>query len=419
MKKTAWLILLITLSCYVSVAQNMDDNVNDLSEFEIRFKMQELDFLKPDSVAVFYDSLSKFYSKLSALKNEGKGVVNVVHIGDSHVQAGYFTGVLRRGLQSRYGNAGRGIIFPYRLAKTNGPADYVSSSFSPWSSVRNVFADDSFPSGITGFAIKNYEMQNSFCIKLRNNEGMNYDFSHLQLFTNSNINSVVTVTDSLTGNSAKLDNAFVNNFQQSYSFSSLCNNFCIETKSTDSVSTTLYYGVSLSNDSLGILCHTIGVNGAEYRHYLHQPKFWEQLTALNADLVIVSLGTNEAMNRSLFNRYTFIQNVDSVVKNIRQYAPNADIIITSPAESCIRVKKRRYTSNPNVLVIRNVLNEYCSKNKIGFFDLYTCAGGKGSMLKYAAKGMSDKRRIHFNRTGYEMHGTMLLDAILKNTDTNP
>ena len=72
-----------------------------------------------------------------------------------------------------------------------------------------------------------------------------------------------------------------------------------------------------------------------------------------------------------------------------------------------------FAPNPNVITIRNLLQKYCLENKIAFFDLYECSGGKGSMFRFAKNKMSDARRIHLNRAGYEMQGLMLLQAILK------
>ena len=53
------------------------------------------------------------------------GIVRILHIGDSHIQAEFVTNALRAMLQEVYGNAGRGLVSPLRLAGTNQPVDYV------------------------------------------------------------------------------------------------------------------------------------------------------------------------------------------------------------------------------------------------------------------------------------------------------
>ena len=55
-------------------------------------------------------------------------IISIVHLGDSHVQAGYFSEALRLALQERWGNAGRGLIAPLRICKTNEPAAYKKTS---------------------------------------------------------------------------------------------------------------------------------------------------------------------------------------------------------------------------------------------------------------------------------------------------
>ncbi|WP_025836809.1 hypothetical protein [Porphyromonas cangingivalis] len=49
----------------------------------------------------------------------GNSVVEVIHLGDSHTQSGYLTQVIRERLQAKYGDAGRGWLTPYKMARTN------------------------------------------------------------------------------------------------------------------------------------------------------------------------------------------------------------------------------------------------------------------------------------------------------------
>lgn len=53
-------------------------------------------------------NLDSFYFKLQQLKKTKKGHVTIVHIGDSHLQSDNLPGVVRKGLQDFFGNAGKG-----------------------------------------------------------------------------------------------------------------------------------------------------------------------------------------------------------------------------------------------------------------------------------------------------------------------
>lgn len=53
-------------------------------------------------------SLDSFYFKLQQLRKTKKGRINIVHIGDSHLQSDNLPGVVRKGLQDFFGSAGKG-----------------------------------------------------------------------------------------------------------------------------------------------------------------------------------------------------------------------------------------------------------------------------------------------------------------------
>ena len=65
------------------------------------------------------ETLEPFYTRLNELREGAHGVVSILHIGDSHIQADYLTGMTRALLQKAFGNAGLGLIFPGRVARTN------------------------------------------------------------------------------------------------------------------------------------------------------------------------------------------------------------------------------------------------------------------------------------------------------------
>ncbi len=68
------------------------------------------------------NALLGFYEKMFQLEKSKSGKINIVHIGDSHIQADLFTAKIRSQFQKVYGNAGFGFTFPYSVAKTNNSA---------------------------------------------------------------------------------------------------------------------------------------------------------------------------------------------------------------------------------------------------------------------------------------------------------
>ena len=131
-----------------------------------------------------YKGLGRFYEQLVLLEKGKKHRVNIVHIGDSHLQADWFSGVVRMELQRTFGIAGRGLVFPYSVAKTNTPEDIYSYSNVQWSRRRNIESSGSIPSGISGFGLRAYT--SDFILKLSLGENpylIDYSFDKIQLFT--------------------------------------------------------------------------------------------------------------------------------------------------------------------------------------------------------------------------------------------
>ena len=75
----------------------------------------------------------------------------------------------------------------------------------------------------------------------------------------------------------------------------------------------------------------IGVNGAMYAHYDSSVYFVDQLISLHPDLVIISLGTNEAYTK-YFTELEFEENMDMLVSKIRTAMPDANFLLTTPPD---------------------------------------------------------------------------------------
>src|SRR5688572_4765344 len=73
-----------------------------------------------------------FFEELYLQKNLNDRIVNIIHIGDSHIQGDYLTAIVRRNLQKEFGNAGRGLLVPARVAGSNDAFNAIIRSQSKW-----------------------------------------------------------------------------------------------------------------------------------------------------------------------------------------------------------------------------------------------------------------------------------------------
>ena len=112
----------------------------------------DYDFIDYDQnqITFFNDSsnFQSFYSKLDSLLFFGDRKLNIVHIGGSHIQADMWSDRVRQRLYDFIpnNNGGRGLLFPYRLAKTNNPYYYKIEYTGEWKGYRNsVLSHNSAP----------------------------------------------------------------------------------------------------------------------------------------------------------------------------------------------------------------------------------------------------------------------------------
>ena len=92
------------------------------------------------------------YRKMEHLRRGGEGLVNILHVGGSHVQAGVLSHRLRCNFsQIMQGRPqSRGLMFPFKVIRTNAPTDYEFSGTGSWRSARCIEAMPSYALGLSG-----------------------------------------------------------------------------------------------------------------------------------------------------------------------------------------------------------------------------------------------------------------------------
>ncbi|MHB1277895.1 MAG: LysM peptidoglycan-binding domain-containing protein [Bacteroidia bacterium] len=435
-------------------------------------------FLRTDSnTIVNVNALRPFYQKLKDLKTGKTRQVRVVHIGDSHLQADFFSGETRRLLQDDFGNAGRGFVFPYRAAKTNGPSDYSSGSYGNWDSKRAVFINQPLPIGLGGITLSSSDSTALIYLKLKEEELNRYAFDKVTIFRQPGINQfdlAMGVDIPVRKSSSSVDGYRFHTVRSGESLGVIASNYrtsvrqikdwnhlrsdmiragqqlivgvtyqtvvAEETAYNDlyclpaidgpvavacmlpSLSTSVYirhmpltpeqnsgiiYGISLENTrSTGILYHTIGVNGAQYAHYSRAAYFTEQISSLQPDLIIFSLGTNESFATDLGETELYGW-IDSLVSQLAARNPEASLLICSQPDT---YKNRRY-KNPRNIMIRETLRSYAENRYAAFWDMNEILGGYGSMNSWFRAGLTAKDKVHFAPAAYRIQGQLLYNAL--------
>lgn len=354
--------------------------------------------------------MNAWHAKLDRLFMQGEGQVNVVHIGGSHIQADMWSNHVRHRLQHTAPGvrAARGFIFPFTLAKTNNPYWYNPEATGTWTTARNVTRADTSTLGLAGISVTTRDTLSRLKVSFRGEAYAPYTFNQVRVL--HSVDSSFIVEAWHPDSTVRIERTFdpeegLTTFRYDRHLDTLRLRF----RRTDPTQTHLtLHGILLDTDDPGFVYHAIGVNGASTRSYLRCQLFTAHLAQVRPDLVVFSIGVNDAHDAD-FSPTAFKRNYKALIDRVRQAAPDAAIVLTTNTDSYY---KRRVV-NRNGLAVRQVMLELAQEQGVAVWDLYTTMGGPGSIAKWEQAGLAQKDRIHFNRAGYTLLADLQVAALME------
>lgn len=380
------------------------------------YKIAQYPFIHYDQNKIFIyeceDQYINLFNKFNKLILTGEGNVNIIQIGDSHIQADYLSGRFRQRIQTFFqgGKGGRGFIFPYTIAKTNNPRSYIIKYTGEWETCRNIEKDKNCNIGLSGITVSTYDSITSVSIKLRNKEWPKYDFNKINIYhaldsLSFNVELVYPIShDTLIKNETEGITSIL--------FNEYIDSIKIKFVKTESQQKRFeLYGFGLETNDPGVIYHAIGVNGAETESYLRCNLFESHLQALHPDMIIVSLGTNDAYPK-YFNHIQFKENYEALIQKIKKVYPDIPLLLTVPGDS---YRFRKYL-NEDLLRVRNIIFDLAVEYECSVWDFYSVMGGKNSIYLWHKNNLAGKDRLHFTKEGYIIQGDLMFNAFLKKYD---
>lgn len=349
-----------------------------------------------------WQTLSGFFEKLRTLEtSDSLQIINIVHIGDSHTQADFLTREVRNLLQKKFGNAGRGLVFPYRITRSNESFDYRSSTNSAWKWETVRARKRNFEPGIAGASMVSSDDVFRFEVKINKRDSVDNSFRKVKLICRNDSDGLLAFVTDKNELSRKLI-GFTGDTIYETDCDNRTNNIEIQ-----SVGNLILDGLVLGNGEKGVQYHVIGINGAHYSDFNQSPVFFAEMPMLQPDVIVVSLGTNEGVN-SQISEQAVIDEVDKMIRNIRLQGVSAPIVIVTPFDDYYRRKK----FNPYLKIVRNGLLAATQKNNIACMDMYDISGGYGSAAEWRRRGLITSDRIHYTIKGYTLQGKMIYNALI-------
>lgn len=378
--------------------------------------------LEADTIIFNGADWSSLFDRLSALCDTAHtettpDVVSIIHLGDSHVQAGFFSEALRNPLQRKWGNAGRGLISPLKLCKTNEPADYRITTPDSWNFNKCV-GNKHFSNlvGVSGIAIEPRSKHIDLTFETMSRHGEEVGFNTLRLFHAPSYH-FPQLLPHITPEG--LNTFSLQPGETYFTWTDTISSIRLEGANSYESTHAAIYGASLENGKSGIILHSIGNNSATYNSYNKVDDYARKLSVLEPQLIIISLGTNESISSHTTTEMIY-NHIDALITGIRKESPEALILLTTPADNKVRRRryknKRRityYAENNHIAHVAEAIHNYGRDHNIAVWDWYNIGGGKGSCETWINEKGMKKDHIHYTEKGYAVQGSLLYYSILQ------
>lgn len=355
----------------------------------------------PIDTMLHRNALQPVFKTLNNLSNSQDSIFSVLHIGDSHVEIGQFSGEIKRQLEKKYGKSEDAWMFPYQFFNNQSQKVFPVDTTGTWKRASIKFPNETKPVGVTGLGF--YLSSETGTLTFRSNtffpEITKISFLH---YYDGNPLPVKLPKGKLHTHVISKNTAITE-----ITFSSSEKEYVLEFTKSDNL---LVYAIKLnSHPKRGIAYHKFGVAGSTLQQFVENtPLFMEQIRALKPNLLIVSLGTNDSYIDTL-NEQKLLQEVRMFTEKLSRYSSKTTILFTTAPDTKYDDRRPQRLTEIN-RIIRTIAIENPS---IAMWDLHQIMGGDGSVDGWIKKNYLIFDHLHFTTAGYKLQGELFMEAFWK------
>jgi lysophospholipase L1-like esterase len=357
-------------------------------------------------------ALRHLFEALAALEaGQAPDDVHIVQFGDSHTAADYETGPVRRALQSRFGDGGRGFVAmgrPYRAYVGEGYRAGMSREWS-WEHgkyERGRFVGDGLY-GLGGLAIATGaaggRAWTDFTARMSRVE-----ISFLEQPYGGSVDLYVD-----GGHVARLTTRGKDVGSAYRSFDVQEGPHNVEIRAVGDGDVRLL-GMTLDRALVGVTLDSIGINGARVANLLaYNETHWaEQLKHRSPNLVILAFGTNEAGDET--SQATYEKNLVDVLGRVARAVPGASCLLLGPPDRAVRIQGV-WSTPPKLLEIVSSQQRVAEAAGCAFYNQLDAMGGPGTINTWVddPQALATKDRVHLTRDGYARMAHLFVGDLLR------
>jgi hypothetical protein len=387
------LLLVHTLSAQsldsISALFDLGRNVISINSGDVRdYRNLRALFLSNDSIAHFDSSHS----------------LRVLHIGDSHIQGDGFTGRIRQVLNYDVLRAGEGSVFQDKFGQSYGQKSVIGSVSGKWVVSQVMKGPFKEEVGITGYVytLADTAGRLSFIWKDKS-QGNAVREVELTLRTTSAVAELVPSADwKQLGECNTVGAIRVYRFRSESgkdTFSVLFRNHHHATEPLH------FLGIRNVFSGEEIRYQRAAVTGSQLLHWDRNDGFLNELHRYAPDLLIISLGTNDAYNSAIRNT-GFGQRLLDFIDSIRLYHPDCVLLFTTPPPSRgVNRSLDRYEFVMEEMSVR------LKQRDVLIYDLHGIVGGDTGIDVWNRNQLIARDLIHYKKEGYVLQADLFLLAL--------
>ena len=349
-----------------------------------------------------------FYQALDEL-NRHPRLVRIAYYGDSFVEGDILTADLREMLQDKYG--GSGVGYSPITSISSGFRMTTRQSAEGWdrhSIMDSVYFDRSLQDISNHYFKAVPEASISF-------RGQTRNYAHLDTFYHASFffNPCEEATISATVNGKGVFNkTFKGNEVQVAEVDGKIGSVCFTVQEADS--SALFYGVAMDSDA-GIALDNLSMRGASGLNVRSVPaKTMRRFYELRPyDLVILQYGLNVATKLGS-NYDNYINGMKTTIQHIKEYYPNAGILIVSVADRDYKDENGEVRTMPGIRNLVRFQQNLAAEEGVAFWNMFEAMGGNESMkaLVDAKPSMANYDYTHINVRGGKHLAGLLFEALI-------
>jgi lysophospholipase L1-like esterase len=353
-------------------------------------------------------ALRHFYEGLAALESgQSHDDVVVLQFGDSHTAADFETGPMRRALQTRFGDGGRGFVaignpwkhYVQEGLKNGNTAEWAALHAKP--TKHGLVGDGLF--GLDGFALHTTRpgarVWGDYSAK-----ASRIEVAYLAQPRGGSFDVYVDGARSAHVSSRAPN---VASAWRAVPVSDGPHRVEVVASGDGDVRV---FGAVLDRDQVGVTLDALGINGARVTNALawDEGHMAEQIRHRDPDLVVLAYGTNESGDTDV-PLETYERQLVDLLGRVARAAPGASCMLLGPPDRGIRTTEG-WGTLPRLLDVVAVQRRVARAAGCAFFDQLEAMGGPGTIAQWAEEPQprAGRDRVHLTRTGY----AQLADAVV-------